>query len=480
MEWTAKFRFTRDHSFQTRRLIPAILMAGLLLAVTRISLASEARCLRVSDSGRHLVYENGEPFFWLADTGWEIFHRLTREETDRYLEKRAAQGFTVIQAMTLAEHKLFKVPNRYGHYPLIDMDPLRPNEDYFQHVDYVIDKAQSLGLFMALVATWGDKVRKAWGEGPEIFNEKNAFSYGKWLGNRYKTKQIVWILGGDRDPVGYEPVWRAMARGLKEGCEGRQLATYHGANRENRGSSPFFHNDRWLDFNFTYSGHSWSYPTYEQIARDRALEPIKPTLDGEPLYENHPVIGDGSGFYQNRKLWDRITRATSHQVRQSAYWAMLAGAAGHTYGCHDVWQFHNERREPITHSNVMWYDAIDFDGARQMGFMRRLFESRPWQELEPDPSIILAGQGEGELHVQASRARDGSFLFVYMPKGGTVKIDTTKLSGERIRAFWFDPRDGNTTAAGEFPRGKNKAFKTPKAGRIWDWVLVLDIADSGP
>ena len=320
----------------------AILAAAQLLAVAKVSFASEARRLRVSDSGRHLVYENGEPFFWLADTGWEIFHRLTREEANMYLEKRAAQGFTVIQAMTLAEHKLFKVPNRYGHYPLINQDPLRPNEDYLKHVDYVIDKAQSLGLFMALVATWGDKVRKAWGEGPEIFNEKNALSYGRWLGSRYKSKQVVWILGGDRDPAGYESIWRAMARGLKEGCEGRQLATYHGANRKNRGSSPFFHNDSWLDFNFTYSGHRWSYTTYEQITRDRALEPAKPTLDGESLYENHPVLGDGNGFYQNRRLWDRITRGTSHQTRQSAYWAMLAGAAGHTYGCHDVWQFHSE------------------------------------------------------------------------------------------------------------------------------------------
>lgn len=474
MESNGKPRPTRNYRSQIHWPVLIVLVVAQQLAAPRASFAAEARRLLVSDSGRHLVYENGDPFFWLADTGWQIFHRLTREEADAYLEKRAAQGFTVIQAMTLAEHKLFKIPNRYGYYPLINLDPLRPNEDYFEHVDYIVDKAQSLGMFMAMVATWGDKVRKAWGEGPEIFNEKNALAYGRWLGNRYKSKQVVWILGGDRDPVGYEPVWRAMARGLKEGCEGRQLATYHGANRRDKGSSPFFHNDEWLDFNFTYSGHNWGYPTHEQIARDRALDPVKPTLDGEPLYENHPAIGDGTGFYSNRKLWDGITRGTSHQIRQSAYWAMLAGAAGHTYGCHDVWQFHNELSEPITHSNVMWYEAVDFDGPRQMGLMRRLFESRPWQKLVPDQSVIAAGQREGELHIQAARARDGSFLLAYLPQGGTVTIDMSKLSGKRIRASWFDPRDGNTVTAGEFQRGKAKSFKTPKSGRIWDWVLVLD------
>jgi len=474
MELNGKSRLTRNQNYRLQWSVLAVFAVAQMLTIAKVSFASESRQLRVSKSGRHLVYENGEPFFWLADTGWEIFHRLTREEADMYLEKRAAQGFTVIQAMTLAEHKLFKVPNRYGHYPLIDQDPLRPNEDYFKHVDYVINKAQSLGMFVALVATWGDKVRKAWGEGPEIFNEKNALPYGRWLGSRYKSKQVIWILGGDRDPVGYESVWRAMARGLKEGCGGRQLATYHGANRKNKGSSPFFHKDSWLDFNFTYSGHRWSYPTYEQITRDRALEPAKPTLDGEPLYENHPVLGDGNGFYQNRKLWDRITRGTSHQIRQSAYWAMLAGAAGHTYGCHDVWQFHNELREPITHSNVMWYEAVNFDGSRQMGLMRRLFESRPWQKLLPDQSVIIDGQGEGELHVRAARASDRSFLFAYLPQGGTIIVDMTKLSGKRICASWFDPRNGSVKAAGEFPRGKTRSFKTPKSGRIWDWILVLD------
>jgi hypothetical protein len=42
-------------------------------------------------------------FFWLGDTAWELFHRLTREEAERYLENRRAKRFTVIQAVALAE-----------------------------------------------------------------------------------------------------------------------------------------------------------------------------------------------------------------------------------------------------------------------------------------------------------------------------------------------------------------------------------------
>jgi hypothetical protein len=59
--------------------------------------------LRVAINGRSLEYENGTPFFYLGDTAWQLFHRLNREEADRYLCDRAAKGFTVIQAVVLAE-----------------------------------------------------------------------------------------------------------------------------------------------------------------------------------------------------------------------------------------------------------------------------------------------------------------------------------------------------------------------------------------
>ncbi len=57
--------------------------------------------LRVSENRRFLVTAQARPFFWLGDTAWELFHRLNREEATRYLEDRAQQGFTVIQAQAL-------------------------------------------------------------------------------------------------------------------------------------------------------------------------------------------------------------------------------------------------------------------------------------------------------------------------------------------------------------------------------------------
>lgn len=45
--------------------------------------------LQVSENRRFLVHEDGQPFFHLGDTAWELFHRLNREEAARYLDNRA-------------------------------------------------------------------------------------------------------------------------------------------------------------------------------------------------------------------------------------------------------------------------------------------------------------------------------------------------------------------------------------------------------
>ncbi|MEO6977790.1 MAG: DUF4038 domain-containing protein, partial [Mucilaginibacter sp.] len=165
-------------------------------------------------ANQHYILKDGKPFFWLGDTAWELFHRLNREEANLYLKTRSEQGFTVIQAVVLAELDGLHDPNFYGEKPLIDDDPTKPNEKYFEHVDYIVNKAAEYHINIAMLPTWADKIDKStWGKGPEIFNKDNAAVYGAWLANRYKTKaNIIWILGGDRQPRGEQDIaiWRAM------------------------------------------------------------------------------------------------------------------------------------------------------------------------------------------------------------------------------------------------------------------------------
>ena len=424
--------------------------------------------LKVSENRRFLVHADGAPFFYLGDTAWELFHRLSREDAETYLENRRLKRFTVIQAVVLAELDGLNTGNLYGDRPLQDNDPLKPNEAYFRHVDWVVDKAAEKGLFIGMLPTWGDKVVTKWGKGPVVFTEANARPYGRWLGRRYNDRvNILWILGGDRNPDGYEKLWREMAEGLKEGDGGRHVMTYHPTGGHS--SSQWLHNERWLDFNMMQSGHNErNKANYAMIERDYNLAPVKPTFDGEPLYEDHPV-----DWKPAEKGW-----FDEYDVRQAAYWGLFAGGHGHTYGCHPIWQMKTAEREAVGLARHNWREVLDLAGASEMRHLRALVESRPFLARVPDQSLIVGGQGNGEDHVQATRG-DG-YVFLYLPTGKPVTVALGKIAGKRVTAWWYDPRTGKATPAGSFDIKGARLFKPPgKPGRGNDWVLVLDDAARG-
>ena len=189
--------------------------------------------LAVSNNRRFLIHEDGTPFFYLGDTAWEMFHRLNREEADIYLRNRAEKKYTVIQAVVLAEFDGLNTPNAYVQTPLHSNDPTRPNEIYFRHVDWIVDRAAELGIWMGMLPTWGDKWNAKWGKGPVIFTPQNAAVYGEFLGHRYRDKPIIWIMGGDR-PVESEEqrsIMNSMAGGIKRGDNGQHLMTFHPCGR---------------------------------------------------------------------------------------------------------------------------------------------------------------------------------------------------------------------------------------------------------
>jgi len=155
-----------------RLLTPRLALASILSVAASSATAAAAPRLKVSENRHFLVHEDGRPFFYLGDTAWELFHRLDREEADRYLRDRAHKGFTVVQAVALAELDGLEDPNAYGHRPLRNGDPAQPDvregpdNDYWDHVDWVVERANALGLTIGFLPTWGDKWNKKWGRAP--------------------------------------------------------------------------------------------------------------------------------------------------------------------------------------------------------------------------------------------------------------------------------------------------------------------------
>ncbi len=454
-----------------------------LLLLASVSLAAAALPqLKVSENQRFLVTAEGKPFFWLGDTAWELFHRLNREEAVRYLDNRAAKGFNVIQAVAIAELEGHTDPNPYGHRPFIDLDPAKPNvqegpaNDYWDHVDFIVAEANRRGLYIGFLPTWGRYWHDTNNDRKPLFTRANAQTYGEWLGRRYRKAGVVWILGGDRNVENDEQkeLIRAMASGLRLGDRANHLMTFHPPG--GGGSSKWFHGDDWMDFNMRQNGHVTEFTErYAQTRVDYDRSPTKPVLDGEPIYEDHPVSFDAK----------KLGHSIASDVRRPLYWNLFNGAFGHTYGHHSVWQMWSPGKNPINNPLMPWFEAIDQPGAGQMQHGRRLMESRPFLTRVPDPEVVVTDRvatsvpGTGRYHFAAMRDQSGAYAMVYAPVGRSFKVRMEKISGPQAKAWWFNPRNGQTVAIGTFETRGEREFTPLDPGEMLDWVLVLDDAAKG-
>lgn len=435
--------------------------------------------LNVSDNHRFLITESGEPFFYLGDTTWELFHRLNREDAVKLIENRAARKFNVLQSVAIAELEGHTDPNAYGDLPFVDLDVTKPaikegpHNDYWDQVDFIVDEANKRGIYIGFLPTWGRFWHDKSDTRKPLFTVANAEIYGEWLGKRYAKAGLIWILGGDRsvDTDEQKEIIRAMARGLRKGDGGSHLMTFHppGGN----GSSTWFHDDTWLDFNMRQNGHTAEFTgRYDNTRKDYDRMPAKPVLDGEPIYEDHPVSFDAKKF----------GHSIASDVRRPLYWDLFAGACGHTYGNHAVWQMWSPGKQPINAPLMPWSQAIDQPGASQMQYGRALIESRPFLTRIPDDDIIVTDRvptsipGAGRYHFAATRDTDGTYAMVYAPVGRPFKVRMDKITGPKVKAWWFNPRNGKATAIATFDNKTDREFTPPDNGEMIDWILVLDDA----
>jgi hypothetical protein len=432
--------------------------------------------LKISENKRFFTTSDGKPFFWLGDTGWLLFLKLNREEVEKYLEDRRQKGFNVIQIMVI--HGVHEV-NAYGDSALVGGDVARPmttpgntfgikgQYDFWDHVDYVVDKAAQKGIYIAMVPVWGGNVKDG------QVKEAQAKVFAKFLADRYKNhNNIIWIDGGDIKGTEGENVWKAIGNTLRAN-DPNHLITFHPRGRST--SSEWFHNEPWLDFNMFQSGHKdYAQDTMQpRIGEDNwkfsqndyALKPTKPTLDGEPSYEMIP-----------HGLHDILApKWTANDVRRYAYWSVLSGGCGFTYGHNAIMQFYTPGNGVGAYGcREDWLTALNDPGAWQMVNVKTLVLSKPYSERVPDQTLIAAGQ-QGERYNYLVAARGNNYAFIYTYTGRNIPVVMGKISGKNVKASWFNPKNGKYDFIGKFANKGIQEFDPP--GMVYegnDWVLVLE------
>jgi hypothetical protein len=230
--------------------------------------------------------------------------------------------------------------------------------------------------------------------------------------------------------------------------------------------------DAWLSFVVLQSGHGLTTRSYQALEREYARAPSRPVIDIEPAYERMPMN------------WPQLFPLHGDWiVRKRAYWAILAGASGHTYGHASVWCTISEReRNEVL--DATWFEALSHPGARQMAGVRKLATALDFTRWVPDQTLLAhaatCADDCVDEHRQAARDQRGEFVIVYLTNGGSEEVDLSTLRAPATAA-WFDPRTGelhDRWAISTQPGQSTLRAIAPTAGEDQDWVLVATSSPS--
>jgi len=420
--------------------------------------------LKVTADKRMLSYEDGTGFFWMADTAWNISRKFSARNfsdkenrnqlIDEYMQDRHKKGFNVIQTSAVNARYMFvdiafdndnNKSKEEGH-PSLEFD--KPRKEYWKMIDYIIESARKNNLYIALLPVWNTV----------LTNTTEAAMYGTFIAKRYKDKEnIIWIVGGDSDASDKTifDIWDTLGKTIKSIVGTKQLISYHPSGEKS--SSDWFGDTTWLDFNMIQSGHCATLDGANKLLKHYRKKTSIPILDAEPRYEEIiRCLGEDN----------HVERISDNEVRVIAYKQLFSGAFGHTYGHHSIWQMYNDAGDTSDVGGTAidsWQVSLNDKGSTYMGYLAKLMRSRPLLNRIPDQSLILGGN--------AMATRGTGYAFIYLQKGGSITVDITKISGTKVKAWWFNPRTGDATVIDTYEKNGTKIFSKQDTD---DWVLVLD------
>ncbi len=428
--------------------------------------------LKVADNKRFLCHADGTPFFWLGDTHWGFVagekwdqsnHPTLKSMFKGMVDRRAEQHYTVYQTNLRSE------PWGTTHYWADDHVGTLPDVTFYQQkvdkrMQYIADK----GLVNALGLAWAGSVIG------KLDLQKNLARY---IVARYGALPIVWTLAGE--VAGYSAStreacingWREVARYIEEIDGYQTLQTAHYTNE--RPYADYYFDEDWFDFTLNQGGHG-DLPIYAYYQREHMKKhPGKPFIEGEEMYEFVSTLEpNGSRL------------CTADMMRRCAYLSIQNGACGYTYGAQGIWDTVWEKPDQPNPRNIFnrlgitWYEAIDGEGAAQLGLMRDFYEETGVFDMHPDYDCFASEGIFGdpliaELYVPHILSTDDrSRMLCYYLSTTRGECALKGLKNVPYTAVWFNPRNGEKTFYAEFTP-ENGCWTAPERPEEGDWVLYL-------
>ncbi len=485
-----------------RKFFVVALFSAMLLGVfAGTARAATVFPVKYSANKRYLVDQNNVPFPILGRTSWFITS-LSVADYHTFIDDTAARGFNAIEFHVLnhdprgnneplsgnnATPFLKRLDGNtwngslfYGTITNEAPDFTTPNSNYWNHVDGLLNYAESKGILVFMFPAYvgyngGDQgyMQELVANGPTKMQ-----SYGTWIATRYKNqKNLVWMMGGDMGtaPRAFNTAQTAVETALFNGVKnvaGKQ-SIYFSAEWESESIGTDQVN---LGASMTLNGvYSWTGRVAYNGRRAYAHSPVQPAfLLEEPYDEEGP---DANPFGTGT-----VNPSSTQPVRRFQWWGWLSTIGGYISGNGYVWPF-----------NPGWQSHLDTQGTRDMTRLNAFVNSIPWYNLVPSGlggmrALVTAGGGTAatnadfSTYVAAAATPDGKLLVAYIPPAhnGSITVDMSAMSG-LVRARWFDPTSAaySGTQTGLANSGLHP-FNPPGNNSVGqnDWVLVLDVPDN--
>lgn len=412
----------------------------------------------VSDDGRHLVDQRGNPILVRGDSPWSLMTDLTQAEGETFFADRERRDVNAVLVSLLGAEDNGGPDDdgttRDGIKPFIDGDITRWNEAYWQRARAHVRSAADHGITVLLYPV------DSWVLGTSFDPDDTAqcSEYGRMVADHFADlPNVLWMAGGDYLPEGDRETGTdadrcidAVLEGIRSTGDERPFSIQMGAGLPMTSTDDPYWRGR-VDWNFVYTYG----PTYRVVARAHEHEPAIPTIFGE-------------GNYERENNQDN-PETTDETLRRQTAWALTSGAAGDIYGSDD-WEFVQG-----------WQSRLGAPGLSDVGHVRDVFADLRWWELAPDGDFITSGEGrpitvddrmtdvlDSDL-ATAAVAPDGSAAVVYVPTTRTITIEDSDLA-DPVTAVWVDPSTGD-----ERPTGVRSTYRTPgpNAAGDEDWLLVF-------
>jgi hypothetical protein len=378
---------------------------------------------------------NGEPFFYMADTAWMAFSNMSLDEWEEYTGFRRAQGFTALQISILpilndtsmGENTL--LPFAMGGDGKMDFSAR--NDAYFEKAVRMMEIMTGKGMVPALVVLWNNYVPESWAsqqtKNISVMNEAYLPEYAEYIGSLFNRFNPLYIISGDTkfDTETVVRYYSIMLEEIKKRSP-RALTTMH--TNPDTEIPPLIRDSPSLDFYMFQSGHGGDETDSPvRLAEKFFNYPVKrPVVNGEPCYEGHAY-------------GCKYPRWNAFEVRRALWQSLLSGAtAGFTYGAHGIWMFQHKgmafTSERFSGHPFLWREALQFEGAWDVSWIKWLFENYGFFTLKPNQALV-----DGPEQIRAASSPDRSLIAVYIPYAANVAIHHD-LTGYKTCLHLLDKR----------------------------------------